>query len=108
MIDSEYAETEKISEFLTGLQKGTWVAHITGYKLRPDDTLNKIVYEETDGNPTDDDKDADWLRIVTYSEDNDMAVVAIDITAAMEVKKAITSSVIALGQAGKEEFDYYT
>ena len=107
MIDSEVSNSASIVEFLIGLYNGDWVSHTTGDRSSKEDTLHAIVYEETDTYSADD-KSCDWWKIIRFCEANQAYAPSIEIQAAMEVKKAIANALIAIGQAGKEEFDYYT
>ena len=107
MIESEMADPEIIVSFLVGLCKGDWVSHITGDRIRKEESLHAIVYDETDLY-TADDVTCDWAKIIRFCETNHAFSVAIEIQAAMAVKNAIANALIAIGQAGKEEFDYYT
>jgi len=107
MIDSEVANARSIIEFLVGLHNGDWVSHTTGDRAGKEETLHAIVYDETDLY-TADDRSCDWSKIARFCDANQAYSVSIDIQAAVAVKKAIANALIAIGQAGKEEFDYYT
>ena len=107
MMESEVAEPETVVQFLVGLCNGDWVSHTTGDRVMKEECLHAIVYDETDLYQADD-RSCDWSKIIRYCEAHHAYAVAIEIQAAMAVKKAIANSLIAIGQAGKEEFDYYT
>ena len=104
MIKSSIAEKKEIARFLTGLYLGDWTSHATGEKLASKQALHVIVYDETDI----DNKSSTWPEIIKYCEANDLLDVAMEIQAAITVKQALINSLIAIGQAGKEDFDYYT
>ena len=107
MIESDEEDKESTIQFLTGLYSGEWFSFKTNEKIIKTDTLHSIVYEETDGN-TAEDSTSLWSKVMRFCDRHGHAELAIEIQAAMAVKKAICNSLLAIGQAGKEEFDYYT
>ena len=98
IIESEMADLEINLSFLVGLCKGDWASHITGDRMWKEESLHAIAYDAT----------YDWPEIIRFCKTNHAFSVAVEIQAAMAVKKAIANAFIAIGQAGKEEFDYYT
>ena len=107
MIESEMADLEIIVSFLVGLCKGDRVSHTTGGRMRKEKPLHAIVNEETDFY-TADNVTCDKVKIIRFCETNQAFLVAIEIHAAMAVKKAIANALIAIGQACKKEVLVYT
>ena len=88
-------------EFSRWLVQGrTGFPHTTGDRMRKEESLHAVLF-------TADDVTCDWAKIIRVCETNHVLLVAIEIQAAMAVKKAIANALIAIGQAGEEEFDYY-